>query len=159
MRPFHIASESQRVKVPESFLFLVPNDMGVRFVIASPLRSGIATPWFVNGRDKKSRVSEAFQFVTIQSKCYRPVNQVDGYDQAVVSRDANKNAFQALERAVFDSHTLSHCQVRMWAAFSLRAYQRTYSLNLFVGNWRRLFAGPDKSDHTISLKYAHSRVH
>jgi hypothetical protein len=43
-RPFQIASVSQRLKLAESFPFLDPNDMGVTFVIASPLRSGIATP-------------------------------------------------------------------------------------------------------------------
>jgi len=42
---------------------------------------------------KTKSVLEAFQFVTIQSKRYGPVNQVDGYDQTVVSGDANKNAF------------------------------------------------------------------
>jgi uncharacterized protein (UPF0297 family) len=44
-------------------------------------------------KEKNKSVSEAFQFVTVQSKRYGPVNQVNGYDQAVVSRDANKNAF------------------------------------------------------------------
>src|SRR5258706_6758302 len=112
-----------------------------------------------NEKRKKKSVSEAFQFVTIQSKRYGPVNQVDGYDQTVVSRDANENAFQALERAISNSHTLSHGQVGMRAAFGLRRYQGTDSVNLFLRNRRCLFARPDKSDYTIGLKRANSRLH
>jgi hypothetical protein len=112
-----------------------------------------------NEKRKKKSVSEAFQFVTIQSKRYGPVNQVDGYDQTVVSGDANENAFQALERAISNSHTLSHGQVRMRAAFGLRRYEGTDSVNLFLGNWRSLFARPDKCDYTIGLKRANSRLH
>jgi hypothetical protein len=112
-----------------------------------------------NEKRKKKSVSEAFQFVTIQSKRYGPVNQVYGYDQTVVSRDANENAFQALERAISNSYTLSHGQVRMRAAFGLRRHQGTDSVNLFLGNRRCLFARPDKSDYTIGLKRANARLH
>jgi hypothetical protein len=40
-------------------------------------------------KEKNKSVSEAFQFVTVQSKRYGPVNQVDGDDQTVVSGDTN----------------------------------------------------------------------
>jgi hypothetical protein len=112
--------------------------------------------------DKKRKtksVSEAFQFVTIQSKCYRPVNQIDGYHQGVVTRDANKNSFQALERAISDSHTLTYGKVRVRAAFGLRSYQRANSVNLLFGNGRCLFARTDKCDYAIGLKDANSRLH
>jgi hypothetical protein len=110
-------------------------------------------------KEKTRSVSEAFQFVTIQSKRYRPMNQVDGYDQTVVTRDANENAFQSLERSISDSHALSDGKVRVRAAFGLRPYQRTDSVNLLVRNRRYLFARPDKCDYTIGLKHANPGLH
>jgi hypothetical protein len=82
------------------------------------------------------------------------MNHIDGNDQAVITRDANKNALQPLQRAIADSHTLSHGKVRVRAALDCEPSQGSDRLNLRLRNWRRFIARPDKGDYTVGLKYA-----
>src|ERR1700676_326000 len=82
------------------------------------------------------------------------MNHIDRNAQAVITCDANKNALQPLQRAISDSHTLSHGKVRVRAAFNFQPSQGSDRLDLRVRNWRRFIARPDKCDYPVGLKYA-----
>jgi hypothetical protein len=87
------------------------------------------------------------------------VNQVNGNHQTLVTGDSNKNALQALERAIPDSHTLSHGEIGVRPTLRFRPYQGTDSVDLLVWNWRCFFARTDKGDHPVGLKYAYTGLH
>src|SRR5579872_576745 len=105
---------------------------------------------------RKDAALDGFHFVTFDAHRQRTLNGVDRDHQGAVAIARNQYAFESIERAAANAHTLSDFEKRMARPRNFAFDQVANRVDLVIGNRRTFAVRPHQTENSINTENSQS---